>query len=223
MRTYGGLFGKSPFGPLHAHVVKVNECVRLLRPLFESLLAGDEERVNSIIDEICNLESEADVIKNELRDKLPRSLFLPAARSDLLVMLEVQDAIADASEDAATLLRIRKITVPEAFRADLIRLVEYAQNACDGLFELFKRLHDLLEGSFRGKAVAEIFEGIEDVSRAEQRADSVLHTLLYQLYNTGDELTTPEFIIWDKLIANLSRVADLSEKAANRMRVIIAR
>ncbi|HUX06310.1 MAG TPA: TIGR00153 family protein [Acidobacteriota bacterium] len=223
MRTYGGLFGKSPFGPLHAHAVKVNECVRLLRPLFESLLAGDDEKVDSLIDEICDLESEADAIKNDLRDKLPRTLFLPAARSDLLVVLEVQDGIADASEDASALLRIRRITVPEAFRADLIKLVEHAQAACDSLLELFNRLHDLLEGSFRGKAATDVFEGIIDVSRAEQRADMVLHTLLSKLYNSEDQLTTPEFIIWDKLIANLSRVADLSEKAANRMRLIIAR
>jgi predicted phosphate transport protein (TIGR00153 family) len=223
MRTYGGLFGKSPFGPLQAHAVKVNECVHLLRPLFDALLSGDGDLVESLIDEISELEHEADDIKNDLRDKLPRSLFLPAARSDLLVVLEVQDAIADAAEDAAALLRIRRVSIPSSFRDDLLGLIESGQKACDNLLQLFIRLQDLLEGSFRGKPAAEVFEGIMEVSRAEQHADVVLHGLLSRLYNSDDELSTPEFIIWDKLIGNLSRIADLSEKAANRMRMIIAR
>jgi predicted phosphate transport protein (TIGR00153 family) len=223
MRTYGGLFGKSPFGPLQAHAVKVNECVHLLRPLFDALLSGDMERVESLIDEISDLEHEADNIKNDLRDKLPRSLFLPAARSDLLVVLEVQDAIADAAEDTAALLRIRKVTIPDSFKHELLMLVESGQVACDNLMRLFTRLQDLLEGSFRGKPAADMFEGIMEVSRAEQHADAVVHGLLSRLYNSVDQFSTPEFIIWDKLISNLSRLADLSEKAANRMRMIIAR
>ena len=223
MRTIAGLFGKSPFGALQAHISKVNKCVRLLRPLFEAVIGGEEKRVAGFIDEISSKEHEADKIKNELRDRLPRSLFLPAARSDLLVLLEVQDAIADAAEDVAILLRIRKPAIPPSYGDDLLKLVDYAQSSCDGLLAIFERLADLLEGSFRGKPAADVADVIRKVGETEHEADKQGLLLMTRVFNLEGELSTPDLIIWDKLICNLSRVSDLSEKAANRVRILLAR
>ena len=142
MRTIAGLFGKSPFGALQAHIAKVNRCVCLLRPLFEEVIDGDEERVAGLIDEISATEHEADKIKNELRDRLPRSLFLPAARSDVLVLLEVQDAIADAAEDVAILLRIRKPAIPDSYSDDLFSLILQLQPEGSGLVLRLLKDHD---------------------------------------------------------------------------------
>jgi len=223
MRSIGGLFGKSPFGPMLEHAVKVNECVRQLRPLFEALIAGQHQEVERISGEISKLESSADALKNEIRDTLPRSLFLPAARSDLLVLLEVQDSVADAAEDVAGLLSIRKIAVPEDYRDDLLSLVDHALGSCDGVLAIFEQLKDLLEGTFRGKPVDDVFEGIRIVGRQEHHADSAGRALISKLYNADGDLTIAEFIIWDKLIKNLSKVSDLSEKVANRVRMLVAR
>ena len=223
MRTIAGLFGKSPFGALQAHIAKVNRCVCLLRPLFEEVIDGNEERVAGLIDEISATEHEADKIKNELRDRLPRSLFLPAARSDVLVLLEVQDAIADAAEDVAILLRIRKPAIPDSYSADLFKLIDYAQRSCDGVLNIFERLADLLEGSFRGKPAADVADVIRLVGETEDEADKQGLLLMTRVFNLEGDISTPDLIIWDKLISNLSRVADLSEKAANRVRIILAR
>ena len=37
------LFRKSPFGPLHEHMLKVKECISLLRPLFAAAVEGDRD------------------------------------------------------------------------------------------------------------------------------------------------------------------------------------
>ena len=223
MRSIAALFRKSPFGTLQSHVAKVAECVALLRPLFEALIGRDEERIKKLARKISRCESEADAIKNDIRDRLPRFLFMPAARSDLLVLLEVGDGIADAAEDVAGLLGIRMISVPESFREDLLRLVEHAVSSSEGVLAIFDRLPDLLEGSFRGKPVAAVFEEIRVVGEREHDADSAGHDLILKLYRHEEDFTKAEFIIWDKLIACLSRVSDLSEKVANRVRMIMAR
>ena len=44
-----------------------------------------------IVDEICRLESEADEIKNDIRGHLPKSIFMPVDRRDLLEILILQD------------------------------------------------------------------------------------------------------------------------------------
>lgn len=223
MKTIASLFGKSPFGPLQAHVVKVNDCVKRLRPLFDAVIRRDEEEVENLVEEICELEREADNIKNDLRDSLPRSLFLPAARSDLLVLLEVLDSVADAAQDVAILAGIRRLTIPEMLQDDLLELVDYAQESSKQLLAIFDKFHDLLEGSFRGKAAEEAFESIQNVGKTEHCADEVALSLMKRLYNLEDGLSVQDLLIMDKLLNNLGRVSDFSRKAANRLRVILAR
>lgn len=221
MRSIAGLFGKSPFGPLQAHVKKANACVRLLRPLFEAFLDGDKASVARIAEEIGSLEREADEIKNDLRDKLPRSLFLPAARSDLLVLLEVQDTVADSAQDVATLMQIRSLNFPESFRGELLDLVDCTIECSDRVLEIFNRLHDLLEGAFRGKATVDVFEAIKGAGTAEHRADKLALSMMAKLFNL-DVIPIQELIIWDKILTNLGKVSDFSNKTASRVRIILA-
>jgi len=82
--TISRLFGKSPFAALQAHMIVVLECAREVQPLIEALARGDEARVMEAKDRIFEREAEADQIKNELRLHLPKSLFMPVDRRDLL-------------------------------------------------------------------------------------------------------------------------------------------
>ena len=223
MRSIAGLFGKSPFGSLQAHAVKVNACVELLRPLLEALFANDDTKVGELVERINDLEQEADGIKNDLRDSLPRSLFLPAARSDLLVLLEVLDSVADAAQDVAILVGVRKFAIPPDFKEDLYKLVDFATVSSKQILEIFERLHDLLESTFRGKPAEQVSESIRSVGRAEHGADKVALSLMKRLYNMEDTLSFQDFLILDKIVFQLGKVSDFSRKAANRIRVILAR
>ena len=99
-----GVFGKSPFSAMQAHMRVVLECVHEIPPLFEKLAEGDEKGVKSVMERIFEREAAADSIKNELRSHLPKSLFMPVDRRDLLEVLQMQDSIADTAQDIAGLL-----------------------------------------------------------------------------------------------------------------------
>ena len=120
--TLSRLFGKSPFLPLQTHMRVVLECAREIQPLIEALARGDEERVIKAKDHIFEREAEADRIKNELRLQLPRSLFMPVDRRDLLEVLHMQDAIANTAQDVAGLLIERQMTIPDFMHDPLIAL-----------------------------------------------------------------------------------------------------
>ena len=90
MRAIAELFGKSPFGPLVEHTNKVHQTVREVRPLVEAFLDEDYEEVELIYERISKLEHKADVIKREIRNHLPKSLFLPVDRGDMLKFLKEQ-------------------------------------------------------------------------------------------------------------------------------------
>ena len=115
MRGIIGLFAKSPFGPLEEHSKKVRSCVEMVPELFASLEKGDHEGLVRATEVLSKLEHEADLIKNEIRNHLPRSILLPVDRADLLTLLKEQDGIADAAEDVAVLLSMRWLPMPRAY------------------------------------------------------------------------------------------------------------
>src|SRR5271163_2307188 len=93
------LFGRSPIGPLEEHMGKVHACVKQLLPFFEAVLAQQWQEVETIKLQISQLENEADAMKRDLRIHLPKGLFMPVARSDLLELLSVQDRLANKAKD----------------------------------------------------------------------------------------------------------------------------
>ena len=111
MRGVLQFFVKSPITALKEHMTKSAECVELVRPMFEALTDGDEEKLAAISKDISKIEHRADEIKNEIRDSLPRNIFLPVDRVDLLRVLSSQDSIPDTVENITFLLAVRRTYV----------------------------------------------------------------------------------------------------------------
>jgi len=140
MSLISQLFGKSPFGPLVEHARKVHECASLVRPLLAACIAEQYEEIHRLQDKVSKLEYEADMVKQEIRDQLPRRYFLPVARADLERFLHTQDSIADAAEDFAVVLLIRNTRIhPElvdefvAFADQVVRVSETLAAAAEEL------------------------------------------------------------------------------------------
>ncbi|MCI5220864.1 MAG: DUF47 family protein, partial [Candidatus Electrothrix sp. LOE2] len=86
-----GLLHKSPFKPIQEHMRTVFSCVSLLQPLFEALYAKDHEGIKKIAAQIDELETAADKQKSTFRLNMPKTLFLPVDRRNLLKLLHDQD------------------------------------------------------------------------------------------------------------------------------------
>jgi len=128
---FANLFGKSPFTALQTHMRVVLECAREIPPLFEALAAGDQKAVVSIKDKIFEREAEADKIKNGMRGALPKSLFMPVDRRDLLDVLQMQDSIADIAQDIAGLLVERRMEIPDFMQEPMLALARRSIDACN--------------------------------------------------------------------------------------------
>ena len=72
-----------------------------------------------------------DKIKDDIRQHLPKSIFLPVDKRDFMHLLSAQDDIADAVEDLAVLVRIKKVNVPDniCFKFKLIIKKIYYANS----------------------------------------------------------------------------------------------
>ena len=140
------LFGQSPFKPLQEHMRVVVQCANEVPRLFEALQSGDQAQLTTIRDRIFALESEADDIKNQMRAHLPRSLFMPVDRRDLLEILDLQDSIADTAQDIAGMLVVRKMEFPEPMQQPLLALTRRCVDACDQMAAIMEELGIDLEG-----------------------------------------------------------------------------
>ncbi len=154
-------FAPSPFVQLHEHAKKVHECVELIRPLANALLAEDYEKIEELHYTMSKTEHEADVIKTELRDKLAKVYFLSVGQNELSRFLAYQDDIADAAEDFAVVLLLRKTKVPEELKADFLAFVEQVISVSEQLMDLESELSTLAEAAFTGEEAENVLKGIE--------------------------------------------------------------
>ena len=154
MRTtspIAGLFGRSPFRRMQQHMAFVADCVAQMLPLFEALLEEDREKIAALKETVFDLERQADDVKNEIRLHLPRTMFLPVDRRDLLDLLHAQDSIADTAQDVVGLLVLRGMVVPPFMRERLMPFVRSNVDAVNKCQEVINELDELLVTGFKSR------------------------------------------------------------------------
>ena len=217
------LFGQSPFKPLQEHMRAVVQCADEVPRLFEALKAGDRLAVAAVRDRIFELESEADEIKNELRAHLPRSLFMPVDRRDLLEILDLQDSIADTAQDIAGMLVVREMEFPAPMQEPLMALTRRCVDACHQMAAIMEELDELLETGFRGRESEKVIQMIDELNRIETDTDEMGLELLRQLFAQEDDMKPVSVVIWRRLIHWIGDLANYAEKVGNRLRLLLAR
>lgn len=226
MRTtnpIAALFARSPFKPMQEHMGLVYDCVGQVAPLFEAVIAGDDAARTALTKKIFDKESEADTVKNQVRLHLPKSLFMPVDRRDLLEVLEVQDAIADTAQDIAGLLSQREMTVPEDMQEDLRALIARCVDACGQANNIIGELDELVETGFRGPEATRVEEMVERLNAIETETDELGIALARKLFLHEDSMSPVSVIFWYRLIQWIGDLADYAEKVGDRLLLLIAR
>lgn len=226
MRTtnpIASLLGSSPFKPMQAHMRVVDECVAHVPALFEALIAGNQAEVVKVKDLIFAKEQEADDLENELRARLPKSLFLPVDRRDLLELLDTQDYIADTAQDIAGLMIERDMTVPEGMAEPLRELVQRCVDACSLARTVIEEMDELIEAGFSGREATKVYDMVDQLNDIEDETDVLGVKLAQALFAREDEMKPVSVIFWYQMIQWIGDLADYSEKVGNRMRLLLAR
>lgn len=217
------LLGSSPFRPMQEHMRIVMACVEEVPGLFEALIAGDQSALVEHKERIFMRESEADAIKNKLRAHLPKSLFMPVDRRDLLDVLNMQDSIADAAQDIAGLMMERDMSVPDGMAEPLMALVRRCVDTCRHSATIIEELDELIEMGFRGREATRVEEMVEELNRIEDETDELGMALARILFSKEDELSAVTVIFWYQTIQWIGDLADYAEKVGDRMRLLLAR
>ncbi|HHO49353.1 MAG TPA: TIGR00153 family protein [Deltaproteobacteria bacterium] len=201
----------------------VRRCAEHVVPLADALIAGDDETLRAEAKAIFTLEAEADVLKNELRMRLPRSLFLPVDRRDLLDVLHVQDSIADTAEDIAGLMIRRDMRPPEPMRPILAALCRRCVEVVGLCGDVIEHFDELIEVGFRGRVAEQVETLTSRLNEAEDDTDALGRQLTSELFALEDQMSPVSVMFTYQLIEWIGDLADHAEKVGNNVRLLIAR
>lgn len=221
MGLLGNVFGSSPFGQLAQHTAKVHECVRLLRPLAEALIAEDYEKIRELHHQVSTTEHEADQIKDEIRRGLGRTFLLSVGKYEVSRFLAFQDDVADGSEDFAVVLRLRKTRINPELREDFLALVDQVIRVSERLLGIAEHLSIVAETGFTGKEVDSIIETVQQIGEEEWQADKLQRRFAEHYYAIEDKLDPTTLRFYDKFCDTLGGIANGAEKTAKYLRQVI--
>jgi predicted phosphate transport protein (TIGR00153 family) len=200
----------------------VLECAREVPILFRALNDGDKECLAAVRDRIFEKENEADKIKNELRTHLPKSLFMPVDRRDLLEVLQMQDTIADRAQDIAGLLQERPMELPESLREPMLSYVNRCVDTCAQATEVIEKLEELVETGFRGRQMKKVEAMVNTLNTMESETDEMGQEIISTLFKLEDDMNPISVMMWYRIIEWIGDLADYAEKVGDRLRLIIA-
>jgi uncharacterized protein len=219
--TILSLFGRSPFALLQSHMKKVSKCVYALPKLFESIENKNSKALEAQAQEISLFEHEADLIKNDIRNHLPKSLFLPIDRGNLLEILSIQDSIADKSEDIAILLTLVPLEMLPIFKEEFTLFLRKNIETFTEAKSIIEEMHELVESSFGGIEAEKVRSMVDVVAFREHEADLLQRQLLKKLFQATEQLNYLSFSQWQRVFENISSISNLSENLGYRIRMTL--
>jgi hypothetical protein len=216
------LLGSSPFKPLQAQMRLVDECVSEVPALFDAVLAKDEAALKEQAGKIAAKEQEANELEHDLRAHMPKSLFMPVDRTDLLGMLEMQDTIANTSKHIAGLLTERHMEVPEEMADPLKAFVAACVQTCNHTRTIVEELDELIEAGFSGREADSVQKMVTKLNELEADTDTKGYALKQQLFALEDTLSPVSVMMWYQILQWVGELADEAENVGERISLMVA-
>ena len=220
IRSVTEVFGYSPFKALHKHAELCGKAVIKLKEQFEACRNRDFEKVKELEEEIDGMEYQADLLKQEIRTHVTKSLMLPVDRQDLLNFLKPQDSIIDYCEHAAHMIVYRELKISEEIWDDLIELLEKVNKTVMKYEELVDHVARLIAASFTKKEVQDAMNLVPEIEHFEHECDKVQIRLHKKILNA--ENTNPlDVILLRDIVIQIGEIANNTARAANAFRTMV--
>lgn len=221
-KTILDMFARSPIRPLQRHMQKAHACVERLMPFYQAVCEENWALANECYNEISSLEHEADELKRDFRLHLPKDLFLPVSRNDLLVLLSIQESLANMAKDIAGIMLGRKMTIPTALSAAYENYLARSIAASKQAMEAIDELDELLESGFRGKEVEFVTKMIKKLNAIEHETDEMQISLRQELFGIEEELQPVQVMFLYKILDWTGSLADKAQQAGYQLQLLLA-
>lgn len=190
--------------------------------LFEYAIDGDWDQAIVSRQRIVQLEQEADELKKQIRGQLPKNLFMPVPREDLLNLLWTQDQIANKARDVSGLVVGRRMKIPQSLREDFLNYVSRNVDAAKKARKSIRELDELYETGFRGAEAAFVEALVDELDQIENDTDSMQATVRAELFAIEKDLPPVDVMFLYRVIELTGEVGDMAERIGRRLELLLA-
>jgi hypothetical protein len=214
---------KSPFDQLLEHMGKVRECINILGDGLIRYYKGDYQGFSELTEKVSSLEHDADIIKGNLRNHIPSSLFMPVDKGKFLWALREQDAILDHAENLVQMLDMRHTKIPDELQQIFIEHTHLVVKTVTAMEEAVESIRDLVETSFVQREREQTKEFIHKVHDYEWQADQKKYDMTKGIYSLEKKLEPLDVYHLLKIADWVDDIADHAENVADWLRSMIAK
>jgi len=214
---------KTPFNQLFEHMGKVRECVDILGDGIANYYKGDYKGFSELTEQVSKIEHEADIIKRNLRNHLPSSLFMPVDKGKFMWALREQDKILDHAENLAKMLDMRHTKIPKELQNVFIEHAKLVMKTVDAMEDAVENIRDLVQTSFVKKEREQTKQFIYKVHELEYKADEKKYELTKGIYKLEKKLDPMDVYHLLKIADWVDDIADHAENVADWLRAMIAK
>lgn len=220
---FSNLFGRSPITPMQEHMAVAVKAAIKLEDFFTAVIANDWVQAEAVQASISEFEHQADDLKKQLRLHLPKSLFLPVPRTDLLELLTMQDRIANRAKDISGIMLGRKMAIPESMQEQTVTFVQSAIRTTQQAHAAINELDELLETGFSGRELTLVEDMITKLDEYEGDADQLEVSIRAALFQLETNLPPVEVMFLYKVIDWIGELANHAQGVGSRLQLLLAR
>ncbi len=217
------LLAQSPVKPMLEHALIAGNCADELGVFVAALSENDWSSAVKSRERIVELEHQADDLKREIRGHLPKSLFLPVPRADLLDLVRLVDQLPNTAKDISGLMTGRKMRIPDGIRVSFTDFVTKAVGTARQASASVERLDDVFGAAFRGEVAKTLGVLVRELDTLEHETDEAEIIVRAELLAVENDLTPIEVVFLYEVVKEIGELADRAQQVGHRLLMLVAK
>lgn len=197
---------------IEKHADKVEECLSTSLSTLQAYLNNDIASAKKMARQVDNLETQADLIRHQVRDRLYGGAYMPLLREDVYKLVESLDTVANASERCCDAFLNQRPVIPESLKQDFLTIIIISMG-------IIKPLKHALLCYLKGLCPMEVSrQHAKDVGLVESKVDSLDWDLTKKIFSSDLEYSHKLHL--KICVEHIADVTDKAEYAADYLEVV---
>ncbi len=194
------------------HVEKVEECLSTVVTTIEAYLLDDLNSAKNLGRQVDSLESEADMIRHDIRDKLYSGAYMPLIREDIYKLVECIDTVANAAEKCCDVFLNQRPAIPKDMKPNFLDAIRKSL----GIGESLK---NAVLCYIKGECSIEVARHhAMTIGVKESEVDKIEWDLTKKIFISPLEYSHKLHL--RRCLESIVEVSDLAEDAADRLELV---
>jgi predicted phosphate transport protein (TIGR00153 family) len=195
------------------HADKMAQCLSTTALTLQAYLNDRLSDAKTLSHQVDGLESEADIIRHEIKDKLFSGAYMPMIREDIYRLVESIDTVANAAEKCCDFFLNQRPAIPDGLKNQFRETVRES-------LSVGKMLEDAVQCYFKGVCPIEVSRHhSKDIGVKESEVDRIEWDLTKEIFTS--DMDFAHKIHLKRCLSRIAEISDLAEDAADQMDLVI--